>query len=189
MTTNTGNSAATCFGSIPINDQIEGNIRKSRIAASNSPANLKGEDNLFGDNVMAFVEGDFTGNDAADVFVTSNSHTYACALRYFDWKHGSSWEFLGGQTWSVMPPNCIDRSTPDRNVFTTLNVDRNDTAGLVSARQAQARVICHSDEHWAAGISIENSDQFVDNEVTFRFAFNATMALLLLYSALSIALH
>jgi hypothetical protein len=55
-------------------------LRKSRITASNSRVNLRGEDNLFGDIVMAFVEGDFNGNDAADVFVTYNSHTSACVM-------------------------------------------------------------------------------------------------------------
>jgi hypothetical protein len=87
-----------------------------------------------------------------------------------------------GSSWAARPGAlCRPTASIARRWTATSSLRSTSTrttpAGLVWACQAQGRVIYHPDEHWAAGISIENSDQFVDNEVTFRFAFNAQLGI------------
>ena len=53
-----------------------------------------------------YIEGYFNGNDATNVFVTSNPHTMRLRLYWLDLKRGK-WEFLGGQSWGMMTPNRV----------------------------------------------------------------------------------
>ena len=60
-------------------------------------------------NITGYVEGDFNGNDAANVFATTNPHTLRLRLYFVDIKRGI-WEFTAGQAWSLITPNRVGTS-------------------------------------------------------------------------------
>jgi hypothetical protein len=175
--TNVGSGIGTNFGTIPEENTIPGRISETRLSAQQSQVSLRFDDTMFGDKVLGYVEGDFLGNDAANVFITTNSHTFRLRHAYTDWMHGP-WEFLGGQTWSLLTPNRVGLSPEDKDVFYSLNVDPSYMPGLVYTRAAQGRVIYHPNANWAIGLAVENPEQSVGaGEVIFPFAFNAVAGL------------
>src|SRR6185437_3520224 len=97
-TTNTNNVTATNFGAIPFSNTPQGHLTEYRATGQYSRINLKVNGKYGENNVTGYVEADFNGNDAANVFVSSNSHTMRLRLYWVDLKRGG-WEFLGGSTW------------------------------------------------------------------------------------------
>ena len=65
--------------------------------------------NYGANNITGYVEGDFNGNDAANVFNTTNPHTLRLRLYFVDVRRGS-WEFTAGQAWSLITPNRVGTS-------------------------------------------------------------------------------
>ena len=71
----TGNPTATNFGNLPFNNQVAGHLTEFKTTAQYSRYTLKVHGKYGGNDVTGYVEGDFHGNDAANVFVTANGHT------------------------------------------------------------------------------------------------------------------
>src|SRR5262249_25110303 len=90
-TTNTGNVAATSFGVIPFSNTVQGHLREYRSTGQYSRFNIKVNTKYGANDVTGYVEFDFNGNDPANVFVTSNSHTDRLRLYWLDLKRGK-WE-------------------------------------------------------------------------------------------------
>ncbi|HEV3036923.1 MAG TPA: hypothetical protein VHA33_03965 [Candidatus Angelobacter sp.] len=173
--TNTGNPGGTNFFAIPFSNTVQGHLTENRFTAQNSRINLKATEKFGANDVTGFVEADFLGNDAANVFVTSNSHTFRLRHYFLDLKR-DKWEFLGGQTWSWLNPNRNGLSPYSADVFFSQNVDFNYQVGLTWTRAPQFRVVYHPNENWALGLALENPEQFVGaGEVIFPFAFNAQL--------------
>ncbi|HEV2963752.1 MAG TPA: hypothetical protein VG649_18135 [Candidatus Angelobacter sp.] len=173
--TNTGNPGGTNFFAIPFNNQVQGHLTETRFTAQNSRVNLKATEKFGKNDVTGFVEMDFLGNDAANVFVTSNSHTMRLRHYFLDLKR-DKWEFLGGQVWSWLNPNRNGVSPYSADVFFSQNVDFNYQVGLTWTRAPQFRAVYHANDHWALGIALENPEQFVGvGEVIFPFALNAAL--------------
>ncbi len=173
---NTGSNLATSFGAIPFDNTIQGNNSETRLSAQNSRFGLKAEGS-YNDwlHILGYLEGDFNGNDPANVWVTSNSHTFRLRQAFMDVDFGN-WEFIAGQAYSWMTPNRRGLSAAPTDVFTTLNIDQSLQVGLPWTRAAQARLIYHATPEFALGIGVENPDQFVGaGEVIFPFAFNAAL--------------
>jgi len=127
-------------------------------------------------DITAYYEMDFLGNDASNVFVTSNSHTFRLRLYWLDLKR-DKWEFLAGQTWSWLTPNRNGLSPLPADVFFSNNMDTNYQVGLTWTRAPEFRVVYHPNDNWAAGIAVENPEQFGgQGEVTFPFQFNAQLS-------------
>ncbi len=174
--TNTGSSIGTAFNAIPFNNQIQGVVSETRMTAQNSRISLKAHGVWGANDITGYIEADFLGNDASNVFVTSNSHTDRLRLYWVDLKH-NKWEFLGGQSWSWLTPNRVGLGPDPKDIFYTLNTDSNYQVGLSWTRAAQFRVVYHPDEHWAMGVALENPQQYVGqtNEVVYPFAFSAQL--------------
>ncbi|HET9839464.1 MAG TPA: hypothetical protein VFR84_14630, partial [Candidatus Angelobacter sp.] len=102
--TNTGGSSATTFGAIPYSNTVQGHLTEFRMTGQYSRYNLKVSGKYGANNVVGYIEGDFNGNDPANVFVTSNSHTNRLRLYWLDLKRGD-WEFLAGSSWGLETPN------------------------------------------------------------------------------------
>ena len=174
--TNTGNNISTSFGAIPFDNTIQGNLGETRLSAQATRLGLRAHSavNSWLD-VVGYVEGDFLGNDAANVFVSTNSHTFRLRLAYADVNAGQ-FEYTAGQAWSWMTPNRKGLGPDPKTVFTTLNVDAGIQVGLPFTRAAQARVAWHPNKEFAIGVGVESPDQFVGaGEVIFPFAFNAAL--------------
>jgi hypothetical protein len=72
--------------------------------------------------VTGYVEVDFLGNDAANVFVTTNSHTFRQRLYFVDLKR-HKFELGAGQMWSWLTPNRTGLSPYPSDIFYSMNMD------------------------------------------------------------------
>ncbi len=174
-TTNTGGSTTTAFGSIPFSNTVQGHLTEFRSTGQYSRYNLKVAGNYGANKVVGYIEGDFNGNDAANVFVSSNPHTNRLRLYWLDLKRGK-WEFLGGQTWGLQTPNRVGLSPTPGDVFVPIGEDAQTHVGLPYTRAAEFRAVYHFTDHFQWGVAMQNPDQFVGaGEVIFPFAFNAAL--------------
>jgi hypothetical protein len=173
--TNTGNTGGTNFVAIPFSNTVGGHLTETRFTAQNSRISLKATDKFGENDVTGYLEMDFLGNDAANVEVTSNSHTLRQRLYWVDVKR-HKWEILAGQSWSWLTPNRVGLSANPSDVFFSNNMDFNYQVGLTWTRAPQFRLAYHPNEHWGMGVALENPQQYVGvGEVTFPFAFNAQL--------------
>ena len=90
-TTNTQSNIATSFASIPFSNTPQGNISEFRTTAQYSRLNLMVKDRFRGAEIIGYVEGDFSGNDAPGVYQSVNPHTNRLRLYFGDSRRGK-WE-------------------------------------------------------------------------------------------------
>lgn len=171
-TTNTQNNIATAFGSIPFSNTAQGQITEFRTTAQYSRFNVKFAGNFAGNQITAYLETDFSGNDAPNVYQTVNSTTNRLRLYFADVKRGK-WEFLGGQTWSWLTPNRKGIGPMPVDLAITYNEDQNLMVGIPYTRAAEFRVAYHPNEHWAMGVGIEDPNQYIGNYVALPSAFTS----------------
>jgi hypothetical protein len=173
--TNTGGSSATTYGAIPFSNTVAGHLTEYRITGQYSRYNLKVSGKYGENNVVGYLEGDFNGNDAANVFVTSNPHTNRLRLYWLDLKRGK-WEFLAGQSWGLETPNRKGLSPNPADLMLTLSEDANVHVGVPYTRAGLFRAVFHPNDEFAWGVEVQNPQQFVGvGEVIFPFAFNAQL--------------
>jgi hypothetical protein len=123
-------------------------------------------------NVTGYIEADFNGNDAANVFVTSNPHTMRVRLYWVDLKRGG-WEFLGGQTWGLQTPNRVGVSPNPADLATTIGEDAQTHVGLNYTRAAEFRAAYHFSDRFVWAFALQNPEQFGgQGEITFPAASN-----------------
>jgi len=82
-TTNTQSNIATNLGGFPYNNTQQGRISEFRTTAQFSRLSFKIQDHFAGNDILGFVEGDFSGNDAPGVYQSVNPHTNR--LRLTSW--------------------------------------------------------------------------------------------------------
>jgi len=174
-TTNTGSNIATGFGAIPFNNTIQGHLTELRMTGQYSRYNLKVAGKYGENNVTGYLEGDFNGNDAANVFVTANGHTNRLRVYWVDLKRGK-WEFLGGSSWGMITPNRTGLSPMPADLALGYGEDANVHVGIPYTRAGTFRAVYHPNDKFQIGLSVENPEQFVGaGEVIFPFAFNAAL--------------
>ncbi len=175
--TNTGNVAGTNFWAIPFSNTPAGHLTEFRSTGQYSRLNLKTHAKFGQNDVTGFIEFDFNGNDATNVFVTSNSHTDRLRHYWLDLKRGK-WEFVGGQVWGLLTANRVGVGPSSADVFTTFNEDGNHQVGNNFTRAAQFRVGYHFNDHFVWAVAIENPQQFTGQgaEVVFPTVFNGALS-------------
>ena len=174
-TTDIGSGVGTTFGSVPFNNTGAGQLSEDRLTAQNSKVILKLKSKFGENDIKGYFETDFLGNDASNVFVTNNAHTYRLRLYWMDLRHGK-WEVMGGQTWSWLTPNRVGLAPDTSDLFNGMGVDSNSMAGLTWTRAAELRVAYHPNEQWAFGVAIENPEQYTGTgEVVFPAAYNTAL--------------
>lgn len=158
-TTNSGSIITTNFGTIPFSNTTAGHLTEDRMTGQFSRLNLK-VTGKFGENdILGYAEMDFNGNDAAgNVFITGNSHTFRERLFFANFKR-HKWEILGGQSWSFLTPNRRGLSPMPSDLAITYDEDGNVQVGIPYTRAAEFRLIYHPNEHFAAGVALENPEQ------------------------------
>ena len=173
--TNTGNVAGTNFWAIPFSNTPAGHLTEFRSTGQYSRFNLKTTTKYGKNDITGFIEFDFNGNDAANVFVTSNPHTDRLRLFWLDLKRGK-WEFLGGQVWGLLTANRLGVSAASAFVFTTFNEDANHQIGNNFTRAAEFRASYHFNDKFVWAVAVENPQQFSGQgaEVVFPAAFGST---------------
>ena len=173
--TNTASNLATNFGAIPFSNTVAGHLTEFRSTGQYSRFNLKITGTYGANKLTGYIEGDFNGNDAANVFVTSNPHTNRLRLYWLNLRRGN-WEFLAGQSWGMQTPNRTGLSPAPSDLAVTLNEDANINVGIPYTRAGLFRTVYHFSDHFQWGAEIQNPDQFVAaGAVIFPFAFNAQL--------------
>ncbi|MGB8889893.1 MAG: hypothetical protein WCC87_24430 [Candidatus Korobacteraceae bacterium] len=171
-TTNTGNNIATAFGSIPYSNTAQGQVTEFRSTAQYSRFDVKFAGNFEGNQITAYLETDFSGNDAANVYQTVNSTTQRLRLYFADIKRGK-WEFLGGQTWSWLTPNRNGLGPMPNELALTYNEDQNLMVGVPYTRAAEFRAAYHPNANWAMGVGIEDPNQYIGTYVALPVGFTS----------------
>ena len=171
-TTNTQSNIATDFGGIPFSNTAQGRVTEFRSTAQFSRLNFKIEDTFRGTEFLGYVEGDFSENSAPNVYQSVNGLTNRLRLYFGYAKHGK-WEVLGGQTWSWLTPNREGIGPIPSDLAITYNEDQNLGVGVPYTRAAEFRVAYHVNDHWALGVGIENSNQFIGNYVALPAGFSS----------------
>jgi hypothetical protein len=173
-TTNTGSAVSTGFGGIPFSNSPQGHLTEFRATGQYSRINLKVAGKFGANNVTGYIESDFNGNDAANVFVGTNPHTMRLRLYWLDLKRGQ-WEFLGGQSWGLLTPNRTGVSPAPSDLALTYSEDANIHVGIHHTRQGTFRVAWHPTDHFAWAVAVENPQQFTNGEVTVPAAFSVPL--------------
>jgi len=173
-TTNTQSNIATNFAAIPFSNTAQGQLTEFRTTAQYSRLNLKVTDTFGRNDVTAYIEGDFSGNDAANVYQSVNGQTNRLRLYFMDLKRGK-WELLGGQTWSWLTPNRNGLGPMPSDLAITYNEDQNLGVGIPYTRAAEFRAAYHASDHLAMGVGIEDPNQFIGGYVALPTAFSATL--------------
>lgn len=160
--TNAGTSLQSNFAGIPYNNTVRGRLSEDKLTAANSRLGFRVDAKVRGWNVLGYYEGDFLGgigNAAFNTQVTSNSLLYRIRLFWVDVRK-NKFEFLGGQSWSMMVPNRRQISALPGDLFYGQAVDANYLNGLPWGRVPGMRVLYHPSEKLTLGLSLENATQY-----------------------------
>jgi len=174
-TVNTGNVIGTNFGAIPFSTVPAGHLTEYRASGQYSRWNLKIGGKYGANNITGYVEGDFNGNDAANVFATTNPHTLRLRLFFVDVKRGI-WESTAGQAWSLITPNRVGTSPMPSDLATTYSTDANIHVGVPYSRDGQFRVTVRPNDHFSWALAIDNPQQYTNGEVTVPTTFASPLA-------------
>jgi hypothetical protein len=171
--TNVASGPPTTFATIPFENTPQGNLSEFRLTAQTSRLNALATAKVGSATMKAFIEIDFFGNDPGNTFVFPNSHVPRMRLGWAQYARGT-FEFTGGQTWTLLVPNRVGLSPASADVFVTQNLDANLQVGLPWSRPAQFRFVARPSDTFAAGVSIENPQQYVGGAVVLPAAFPAS---------------
>lgn len=171
-TRNLGSGIGAAFGSLPFSNSAEGRLPEVRLTAQNSRFGLQYDSDFGRNQVRGYMETDFLGVQPSNAFVTSNSDSLRLRLYWADLTHGK-FEFLAGQSWSLLTPGRNGISPDPSQLFYTQNMDTNYQVGLTWARQLQFRFVYHASPHMAAALSLENPEQYVGGSVALPAGFDA----------------
>ncbi|MGH9328404.1 MAG: hypothetical protein ACRD2B_17175 [Terriglobia bacterium] len=172
-TTNVGSGIGTSFGSIPFSNTLQGRLSENRFTIQNSRLGLEMDTDFSANRVRAYLETDFLGLQPGNAFVTSNSDSLRMRLYWVDLSRGK-FEFLAGQSWSLLTPGRTGISPMPADIFYTEDMDTNYQVGLAWARQLQFRFVYHASPRVAAAISLEDAEQYVGAGVTLPPGFSAS---------------
>jgi hypothetical protein len=157
---NAGSSMGSNFGSVPYNNTSAGNLSEFHMSLQNSRLGFRVDGDWKGTHFIGYNEFDFNGTSGATNLATSNG-AIVPRLRLFwlDVRKGQ-WEFLAGQSWSMLTPNRVGISALPGDLFYTQVIDINYMAGLTWTRQPGARILWHPSDKLTFGFSVEQGDNY-----------------------------
>jgi hypothetical protein len=162
--TNPGSGIGTNFGSVPYGNTQAGSLTETRLSPQNSRIGMR-IDALYKDwKVLGYWESDFLGQVGSPpnggLAVTSNPYVFRMRLYWVDLTKGK-FEFLAGQSWSLMTPNRKGISPLPGDIFFSQDIDVNYQLGLVWGRIPGFRFGFHPSDKVAFGLALENSEPYV----------------------------
>lgn len=162
--TNPGSGIGTNFGSIPYANTQTGSIGESRLSPQNSRIGMRIDTGFKDFKVMGYWESDFLGQlgnpPNGGLAVSSNPYVFRLRLFWVDVSKGG-WEFLAGQSWSLMTPNRRGVSPLPQDVFYSQDIDVNYQLGLTWGRLPGFRGAYHFGDKAAFAVALENSEPYV----------------------------
>jgi hypothetical protein len=162
--TNPGSGIGTNFGSIPYGNTQAGSLTETRLSPQNSRIGAR-FDALYHDwKILGYWESDFLGQVGnppnGGLAVSSNPYVFRLRLYWVDLSKGK-FEFLAGQSWSLMTPNRKGVSPLPGDVFYSQDMDVNYQLGLTWARNPGYRIAFHPSDKVAFAVALENSEPYV----------------------------
>jgi hypothetical protein len=167
---NTGSGLGTSFGTIPFANTVQGHMSDTQFSSQNSRLTLQATSKVGTADLKGSLEVDFLGNAPNGLNVTTNSNTLRMRVFWAQYRQGA-FEFLAGQSWSLMTPNRNRLSPETADVFFSQTVDPNYQVGLTWGRTMQFRLTTRPNDIFTAAVSIENPDQYVGSGVKLPAAF------------------
>jgi hypothetical protein len=160
--TNAGGSLGTNFGNFPYNNSIPAaKLSEFKFSPQNSRLGFRVDGSWRGWRFIGYNEFDFLGTNAANnVSVTNGAFVPRLRLYWVDTRKGK-FEFLAGQSWSMMTPNRKGISALPGDLFYSQVIDVNYIVGLPWDRQPGVRFLYHPSEKVTMGLSLENPDQYI----------------------------
>jgi hypothetical protein len=171
-TVNTGSGVGTSFGTIPFGNTVQGHMNDTQFSSQSSRLTLQATSKAGTADLKGSIEVDFLGNAPNGLNVTANANTLRMRVFWGQYRQGA-FEFLAGQSWSLMTPNRKGLSPETADVFFGQAVDPNYQMGLTWGRTMQFRLTTHPNETFTAAVSIENPDQYVGGGVRLPAGFPA----------------
>jgi hypothetical protein len=114
--------------------------------------------------VLAYWESDFlggTGNPpVGNISVSSNSYPFRLRLYWVDVRTGK-FEFLGGQTWSLITPGRKGISPLPGDLFYSQVIDVNYQVGLTWGRIPEFRMVYHPSDKVTMAVALGNAEQYI----------------------------
>jgi len=156
---NTGSVVSTNFGAVPFSTTAAGHLTEYRATGQYSRWNMKISGKYGANNITGYIEGDFNGNDATNVFATTNPHTLRLRLYFADIRRGS-WEVTAGQAWSLITPNRVGTSPMPSDLATTYALDGNIHVGVPYSRDGQFRLTFRPSDRFSWAVAVDNPQQF-----------------------------
>jgi hypothetical protein len=158
--TNTGSGIGSNFGSVPYNNAVAGGLSEFRFSAQNSRIGVRVDSRVKSARVTGYLEADFLGFVPTNAAVTSNADTLRMRLYWLNVQKGN-WEFLAGQSWSLLTPNRTGLSPLPGDIFYSQVIDTNYMNGLPWTRQPQVRAVYHASKKLTMGVSLEEPEQYI----------------------------
>ena len=159
---NAGGSLGSNFGGIPYNNNIPAaKLSEFRFSPQNSRLGFRVDGIFKGIRFIGYNEFDFLGQSAANnLSVTNGAFVPRIRLYWVDTRKGK-FEFLAGQSWSMMTPNRKGISALPGDLFYSQVMDVNYLIGLTWTRQPGVRFLYHPSENVTLGLSLENPEQYI----------------------------
>jgi hypothetical protein len=154
-----GSGIGTNFAGIKYGNTFNTHLSEVRESMQNSRIGFRVDAMVKGAHVMGYVESDYLGNNPGNVAVSSNSNTFRSRLYWVDVEKGK-WEFLGGQTWSLITPGRTGISPLPGNIFYTQDIDVNYQAGLVWGRIPELRFVVRPTSKIAVAVALDSPEQY-----------------------------
>ncbi len=158
---NAASGIGSNFGSVPYNNVVNGKLSEDRFNIQNSRLGLRVDGDWKGTHFIGYNEFDFLGTSGASNLNTTNGGVVP-RLRLFwvDARKGG-WEFLAGQSWSLLTPGRTGISPLPADLFYSQVMDVNYMAGLTWTRQPGFRVVYHAGDKVAFALAAEEADQYM----------------------------
>ncbi len=161
---NAGSGIGTNFGGIPYGNTQAGSLTESRLSPQNSRIGMRVDTMVKDMKVLGYWESDFLGQlgnpPNGGLAVSSNPYVFRLRLYWVDVMKGK-FEFLAGQSWSLMTPNRRGLSPLPSDIFNSQDIDVNYQNGLVWARNPGFRFVYHPSDKVAFGVALENSEPYI----------------------------
>lgn len=156
-----GTNIGTNFAGVPYNNSLPtARLPEFRFSPQNSRIGFRIDGNWKGAHFIGYNEFDFlSGANPANIGVTNGAFVPRLRLYWVDVRTGK-FEFLAGQSWSMLTPNRSGLSALPSDLFYSQVMDVNYVAGLTWTRQPGVRFIYHPTDKIAMGVSLENPTQY-----------------------------
>lgn len=104
---NAASGIGSNFGGVPYNNAVNGKLSEARFSPQNSRIGFRVDGDWKGAHFMGYNEFDFLGQSGSTgITVTNGAFVPRLRLYWVDVRKGG-WEFLAGQSWSMLTPNRV----------------------------------------------------------------------------------